>query len=195
MREDQHRYLNELKQFWNEQKNPLWVWVAIKTSCQNKHALPKWVCDYLEECAERLLSPKSFTRDFARNLPRMLGFIPKSGPKHQLKVSARMLKNEKFAMSFAKHILSGKKPSDARNDAANDCGDRWQEADDKTLQAALRDHFDEKRLPATRRGWEPIIIKWMLGNPLYHERYPDLPMINVLFEKLAAIFRDSSLTK
>jgi hypothetical protein len=182
MLEDRHRYLNELKQFWNEQKNPLWVWVAIKTSCHNKHSLPKWVCDYLEECAEHLLSPKASTGDFARKLPRMLGFNPKSGPKHQLNVSARMLRNEKFAMAFAKHIVNGEKPSVARTNAANECEDHWPEADDKTLQAALREHFKLRRSPATRRAWQSVLIKWMIENPIYRSRYPNLPQINVLFE-------------
>jgi hypothetical protein len=195
MREDQHRYLDGFKYLWREQKNPIWVWNAIKTSVHNKHSLPNWVCDYLEECANQLLSSSAYTGDFARKLPRMLGFNLKSGPKHPLKISARMLKNEQFAMRFAKHILNGKRPSDARSNAANECGGRWLEADDKTFQTALRQHFKLKRVPKTGSAWKTIVIQWMTMNPLYHSRYPDLPALNVIFEQLAAIPRDSSVTK
>jgi hypothetical protein len=195
MLEDQHQYLDSLKQIWIEQKNPFWVWVAIKTSCHNKHSLPNWACDYLEDCADQLLSPKAFSGDFARKLPRMFGFSLKSGPRHPRKISARMLENERFAMAFAKHILNEEKPSDARTSAANECEGRWPAADDKTLQAALRDHFKLERAPRIGRAWKKIIIRWLIDNPLYRERYPDLPMINVLVEKLAAISRDSSVTQ
>lgn len=137
MRKNRYQYLDGLERLWREQKNPIWVWIAIKTSRYNTHSFPNWACNYLEECADQLLSSSAYTGDFARKLPRMLGFSPKSGPKHQLKISARMLKNEQFAMMFARHILNGKKPSDARKDAANESKGYWPEADDKTLQILL----------------------------------------------------------
>jgi len=195
MLEDQDRYLNGFKSLWIEQKNPVWVWSAIKTSIRNHHSFPNWVCNYLEQCADQVLSPEASTHDFARKLPRMLGFTPTRGPKHQLKIGERMVRNERFAMKFAEHILNGKKPSDARGAAANECRGRWQKADDKTLQAALREHFKLKRAPVSKLVWQRIVIKWLVNNPLYFHKYPDLPPLNALFQKLAAIPRDSSVTQ
>jgi len=125
----------------------------------------------------------------------MLGFDPKAGPGHQLKLTARMLRNEKFAMKFAKHILFGKKPSDARIDAANELDKSWHDADDKTLQTVLRMHFKLKRMPVSNLGWRNIVLRWMIENPLYSERYRDLPPLTNVFESLASISRDSSVSR
>jgi hypothetical protein len=105
-----------------------------------------------------------------------------------------MLRNEEYAMKFAKHILMGKTPKNARNDAANEADRYWREADDKTLRAALLEHFKLSRTPSDNRVWQPIVIRWIFDNPLALERYPDLPNLSALFEKLAAISRDSSVT-
>jgi len=37
------------------------------------------------------------------------------------------------------------------------------------------------------------VIRWIFANPLAFERYADLPNLNALIEKLAAISRDSSV--
>ena len=193
MRANQHHYLEGVKTLWIEQKNPYWIWVAIKTSIRNDEPFPDWVCEYLEQVADQLLATGAASGDFARKLPQILGFRSTSGPKHPLKIGRRMLRNEEYAMKFAKHILMGKTPKNARNDAANESDRYWREADDKTLQAALREHFKLRRAPSGNRVWQPIVIRWIFGNPLALDRYPDLPRLNVLFEKLAAISRNSSV--
>ena len=194
MHATQQEYLDGPKALWIEQKNPYWVWVAVKTSIRNNDSLPDWVCKYLEEVADHLLSPDAASGDFARKLPRILGFHTKSGPNHPLKIRARMLRNEEFAMRFAKHILMGKTPKNARNDAANESGQYWQDADDKSLQTALREHFKLNRAPVSTPSWQSIVIRWIFDNPLALARYRDLPPLNELFEKLAAISRDSSVS-
>jgi hypothetical protein len=154
---NQHHYLEGVKALWIEQKNPYWVWVAIKTSIRNDEPFPDWVCEYLEQVADQLLARGAASGDFARKLPQILGFRSKSGPKHPLKIGRRMLRNEEYAMKFAKHILMGKTPKNARNDAANESDRYWREADDKTLQAALREHFKLRRAPSGNRVWQPIV--------------------------------------
>jgi len=146
---DDTQYLNGARDLWLEQSNPFWVWVAIKTSIRNDHAMPQWVCEYLEKVADQLFSDNASAGDFARKLPSILGFRAKKGPKHPLKISKRMLKNEQFAMKFAKHIFAGKKPSIARQDAANELDQYWQDVDDKVLQTALRKYFKLDRLPSS----------------------------------------------
>ena len=193
MRANQHHYLDGVKDLWIEQENPYWIWLAIKTSIRNDGPFSDWVCEYLEQVADQLLATGAASGDFARKLPQILGFQSKSGPKHPLKIGRRMLRNEEYAMKFAKHILMGKTPKNARNDAANESDRYWTEADDKTLQAALREHFKLRRAPSSNRAWQPIVIRWIFDNPLALERYPDLPNLNALFEKLAAISRDSSV--
>src|SRR5262249_2311038 len=103
------------------------------------------------------------------------------------------LRNEEYAMKFAKHILMGKTPKNARNDAANESNRYWREADDKTLQGALREHFKLRRAPSSNRAWQPIVIRWIFANPRALDRYPELPHLKARFEKLAAISRDSSV--
>ena len=186
-------YLNSIKALWLEQGNPIWPWVAIKSSSHNKHPYPQWVCDYLEKTAEQLLSDNARGGDFARKLPSILGFQTKRGPKHPLKIAKRMLKIEKFAMKFAKHILAGTKPSIARKDAASECDRYWGDVDDKVLQAALREHFGLKRLPTSILTLQQIVLNWLIANPLYSPRYPDLPAFQKLFE-LAAISRNSTVS-
>jgi len=193
LRANQHHYLEGVKALWTEQKNPFWIWVAIKTSIRNDEPFPDWVCEYLEQVADQLLATGAASGDFARKLPQILGLRSKSGPKHPLKIGRRMLRNEEYAMKFAKHILMGKTPKNARNDAANESDRYWREADDKPLQAALREHFKLRRAPSGNRAWQLIVIRWIFANPLAFERYADLPNLNALIEKLAAISRDSSV--
>jgi len=190
---DYTRYLDGTRDLWLEQANPVWVWLAIKSSNHNKHPYPQWVCEYLEKMSDRLLADDVHGDDFARKLPSILGFRAKRGPKHPLTIFKRMLKNEQFAMKFAKHILAGKKPSTARQDAANECARYWQNADDKVLQAALREHFKLKRLPAGTLALQQIVLNWLIANPLYCKRYPDLPALQEIME-LAAISRNSTVT-
>ena len=187
-------YLNSTKALWLEQGNPVWLWLAIQSSSHNKHPYPQWVCDYLGKTAEQLLSKEARGGDFARKLPSILGFQTKRGPRHPLKVFKRMLKNEQFAVKFVKHILAGKKPSVARQDAANECDHYWQNADDRTLQTALRQHFKLKRLPASTIDWQRIVLQWLFDNPHSYERYPDLPPITNRLVELAAISRNSTVS-
>ena len=193
MREDAD-YLNSAKALWLEQGNPIWLWLAIQSSSHNKHPYPLWVCEYLEKAADRLLSDDVHGGDFARKLPSILGFQAKRGPRHPLKIVKRMLKIEQFAIKFAKHILAGKKPSDAREHAANEFDRYWQDVDDKVLQTALREHFKLKRLPASTLAWQRIVLQWLFDNPHSYERYPDLPRITNRLVELAAISRNSAVT-
>ncbi|MGC2824296.1 MAG: hypothetical protein WA322_08695 [Pseudolabrys sp.] len=71
---DDTEYLNAIRTLWLEQKNPVWPWLAVKTSIQNKHPVPQWVSEYLEKTAEQLLSEEIHVGDFARKLPAILGF-------------------------------------------------------------------------------------------------------------------------
>jgi hypothetical protein len=193
MRDDAD-YLNSTKLLWEEQGNPIWVWLAIKTSIQNEHPVPQWVCEYLEKIADHFLSDHPRIGDFSRKLPSILGFQTKRGPKHPLKIFKRMRKNEQFAMKFAKHILAGNKPSTARKDAANECGKDWRDVDDKVLQATLREHFKLKRLPASTIDWQRIVLQWLFDNPHSYKRYPDLPRITNRLAELAAISRNCAVT-
>ena len=92
MRDDTD-YLNSTKALWLEQGNPIWLWLAIKSSSHNKHPYPQWVCEYLEKTADHLLSDDVHVGDFARKLPSILGFQAKRGPQHPLKIFKRMLQN------------------------------------------------------------------------------------------------------
>ncbi len=187
-------YLNSTKALWLEQGNPIWQWLAIQSSSHNKHPYPQWVCEYLGKAADRLLSGDVHGGDFARKLPAILGFQAKRGPRHPLKAFKRMLKIEQFAMKFAKHILAGTKPSIARKDAACECDRYWGDVDDKVLQGALREHFGLKRLPTSTLTLQQIVLNWLIANPLYSVRYPDLPAFQKLLE-LAAISRNSAVSR
>jgi hypothetical protein len=76
MRED-FDYLDSTKALWLEQGNPLWVWLAIKSSIHNEHPFPQWVCEYLDKIADRFLANDVQGGDFARKLPSILGFRAK----------------------------------------------------------------------------------------------------------------------
>ena len=193
MLDKSHGYLNALRLLWIEDANPLWPIAAIASSYQNQHTLPNWVMEYLGPCAERMLAPESAKGDFARNMPRIFGFSPKAGPRHQLRAAKRMLHNEEFAMKFARHILLGKEPSDARADAANELEGEWKETDDKVLQKAAREHFRPECSPRKTVHWQAIVIIWLIQNPLYQIRYPYLPRLDALIPQMEAISRDPSV--
>jgi hypothetical protein len=193
---DDTQYLNGPRDLWLDQGNPIWAWLTIKTCILNDQLMPQWVCEYLEEIADQLLSDTNArVDDFARKLPSILGFQAKKGPQHPLKICKRMLKIEQFAMKFAKHILAGNKPSLARKDAANECDQYWQNAGDKVLQTALREHFKLKRLPASTLAWQGIVLRWLFDNPHSYERSPDLPPLTNRLVELAAISRNSAVSR
>jgi hypothetical protein len=79
MHANQLHYLEGVKALWIEQKNPYWMWVAIKTSIRNDEPFPDWVCEYLEQVADQLLAAGAASGDFARKITTDSGISIKVG--------------------------------------------------------------------------------------------------------------------
>jgi len=154
---------------WKRTNDPRWVWRAIHDRIHRQEALPDWVLDYLDKCAVSIENMKG--GDHARKLHRILKFSSTSGRKRD---SAIDLRDEQFAMAFAKEILRGASPVAARGNASAKVDGR-QGKDDKELRQRLKKFFELKKLPAAKEQWKLEIRLWLLCHCwLVIDQYPDL---------------------
>jgi hypothetical protein len=125
---------------------------------------------YLVRCAKAI---ENIEGDFGRGLHSALGFPSKSGRKRRNEID---MATERFAMKFAKAVLSGTPIVEARNDASASV-DGPKGKDEKELNRRLREFFGLKILPSKHqsRHWKPILSTWLMHHPWYTEQYPDMP--------------------
>ena len=74
---DDTEYLNAIRTLWLEQKNPVWPWLTVKTSIQNKHPVPQWVSEYLEKLPSNFFPRKSTSVILRANCQPFWAFKPR----------------------------------------------------------------------------------------------------------------------
>jgi hypothetical protein len=174
---------DEFRVQWRSSGNPVWVWHAVAICRDQKLDLPRWILDYLGECAERMLSKGAMReRDIRRVLPDIFGFVKSSGPGRLLRANADMLKDEAIAMVFAESIFLGARPVIARANAAEKLCKDDELPDDRTLQRVVRTFFQVDKAPHDNDGWRKIITSWLVAHPWYEVSYPRLPkLLDLMF--------------
>src|SRR5262249_6695613 len=125
--------------------------------------------DYLNRVA---VGVEKVRDDIGRELPRVLGFSAKRGPRPS---SERALKRERFVVEFMRQVLNGVPAKEARDAAA--AAIRGYPVDAEGLSKQVREFFGLKALPSKRVHWWRIIGNFLATHPQFLERYPDLPKL------------------
>ena len=164
--------------------NPFWAWAAIEICAKNGLDFPPWLRAYLSACAKRMQSADALqAKDLRTVLPGILGF-DKPGPGQSLRANVEARKSERFALTFARELLAGKTPAEARKDASLEI-DGPNGPDDKTLQRRLKRFFEPNPAPRDPERWRRVVAEWLLKNPSCCSRYPGLPEPSKLWAYLS----------
>jgi hypothetical protein len=151
-----------------EDRNPFWVWTEIAHCIQDKEAFPEWVLRYLDDCARRMIGPDRRTSSDTRELlPHIFGFELTGGRGQPLKIIDEIGDKELLAMAFARAILEGKSPKEARDYALNTLAGGKDDMDDTTVLDHLKKFFKMKHAPRGNLAWKKIVVSYFLQDPAY----------------------------
>jgi hypothetical protein len=149
---------------WKETDNPIYVWQAINFCTSKNVGFPDWVCQYLAECAERMLSPDAAkASDLRKVLPQIMGFPRKRGRGNPLEPDGNEQQYMLAASKFAREIANGAKPTVALRSAFERLDKKMPDRnDDKTLQSHIKKYFGISHAPRTNAEWKRAIDAWMI---------------------------------
>jgi hypothetical protein len=151
---------------WRRTDDPRWIWRVIKTCIREQEPFPEWCLDYLDQVATGL---EKIRRDIGRELPMVLGFSAKRGPRLS---KERALRREIFIVEFMRQVLRGVDAQKARAAAAATI--KGYPKDREELSKQVREFFELEELPSKRLEWWQIIGNFLATRPWFFERYPDL---------------------
>lgn len=144
--------LRELRENFEQTENPLFVWIAIQHCTRREKRLPKWIIEYLTDSADALIeSTLRLPRRVDAAVARALGFkySERSNPFSDFKKYQR---REKLALSFARKVLSGKKPNEAVIQIAEEA-----RLSETTVWKEILKFYTDIPMLTGRGNWKPLI--------------------------------------
>jgi hypothetical protein len=156
---------------WQESRDPYYVWSAINVCIDQDHEFPKWIRDYLGQCAKRMESSFEQAKDRRKVLPEIFGFYARrrgrSQPLHPFG-DVSDLKYLELAAAFAGEIAKATDPLAAldaalsRPEISSDMLDRER----KTLLSRITKEFGLQTVPSDADEWRDKIAAWFKANQL-----------------------------
>ena len=144
--------LEEAREDFEQTKNPLFVQIAIRYCDRRSAPFPKWVTEYLTNTADALIEMvEDPPRRVGVGLARALGFKTE-GRGSPFSYFKNYRRREKMAISFARKVLDGEKPSEAVIQVAQEMG-----LSEAVVWKGLREFFGIPPKLGGRTHWKRLI--------------------------------------
>ena len=146
------RVSQELREAFEQTENPLLVWIAIRHCADRGKQLPKWIMEYLTGSADALIElTLDPPKEVGVAVARALGFRT-SGRGNPFSSFKKYQRCEKIALSFARKVLDGEKPSEATKQVAEEI-----RLSETLVWEELRKFYRDPPKLVGRKKWKPFI--------------------------------------